>query len=89
MEALGDIILIPCGHIVVCESCARYIAENRAIGGARCPKCRQDINRFGRIISASSENGISAIEIHVTKKDPPKVPVPASIRKKPTRADDQ
>ena len=36
MDASLEVVLIPCGHMCVCESCSRQIVA--------CPMCRMTVN---------------------------------------------
>ena len=85
MEGAGDVIVLPCLHGGICEVCAEFILENKAVGGQRCPVCREEIRRLGRLASVSLINGIVAAELDPPKSvnnQPPKVPPPPGSRKK-------
>lgn len=40
-------VAVPCGHMILCESCAKAGVNNHLQG--KCPKCRKDISTFTKV----------------------------------------
>ena len=86
MDGPGDMIFLKCNHGGFCEPCARHIAQNMAVGGSHCPRCRQPIEAIVRIIEMNNDV-VKAVEIEVEenggvkKNQPPKVPPPRGYNK--------
>ena len=83
MEEPGDVIMIPCRHGAVCEDCARFIIGNNAVGGQKCPKCRQSISQIAKMAEVTHTT-ITAVHLNVgvIASGPPRVPPPPGSRKK-------
>jgi len=82
MEEPGDVIMIPCRHGAVCQDCAKFILGNNAVGGQKCPKCRQQISQIVKMAQVTCTS-ITAVQLQVTARSgPPKVPPPPGSRKK-------
>lgn len=48
MDAKRDIVLIPCGHNCVCNTCGQILLASRG-DGAQCPICRKKIEGVYRL----------------------------------------
>lgn len=85
MDGAGDMIFQKCNHGGFCEACARHIAQNMAVGGAHCPRCREAITQVVRIVQIDNNNIIKAVHVSVQtasdSKAPPKVPPPRGFNK--------
>ena len=83
MEEPGDIVLLPCRHGAICEDCARFIVGNNAVGGQKCPKCRQQISQILKLAEVT-HTIITAVNLPmgVVASGPPRVPPPPGSRKK-------
>lgn len=83
MEEPGDIMLMPCRHGAICEDCARFIIGNNAVGGQKCPKCRQLISQILKLAEVTHTT-ITAVRLPVgiAASGPPRVPAPPGSRKK-------
>ena len=86
MDGPGDMIFFKCNHGGFCEPCARHIAQNMAVGGSHCPRCRQPIEALVRIVEMRNDV-VKAVSVEVqagnstTAKQPPKVPPPRGYNK--------
>ena len=87
MDGPGDMIFLKCNHGGFCEPCARHIAQNMAVGGSHCPRCREPIEALVRIVEMR-EDVVKAVSVEVvqaggalTSKNPPKVPPPRGYNK--------
>ncbi|KAF4660431.1 hypothetical protein FOZ61_004027 [Perkinsus olseni] len=78
----GDMVILPCGHAGICQSCAVHIASNEAVGGSCCPKCRTDIDQLVRI-GKLYDTSIQGCEVLFSRrvKAPPSVPPPPGLEK--------
>ncbi|KAF4667539.1 hypothetical protein FOL47_003502 [Perkinsus chesapeaki] len=76
----GDMVILPCGHAGICQSCAVHIASNEAVGGSCCPKCRTDIEQLVRI-GKLYDTSIQGCEVPFSRrrKSPPSVPPPLGL----------
>ena len=83
MEEPGDIIFMPCRHGAICEDCAKFIIGNNAVGGQKCPKCRQQISQIAKLAEVTPTI-ITAVHLPVlvAASGPPRVPPPPGSRKK-------
>lgn len=85
MDGAGDMIFQKCNHGGFCEACARHIAQNMAVGGAHCPRCREPITQVVRIVQMNQDI-VTAVSVEVQTggalgKTPPKVPPPRGFNK--------
>ena len=85
MDGPGDMIFQKCNHGGFCEACARHIAQNMAVGGAHCPRCREGISKVVRIVEIDKDV-VKAVNVQVQTTDgnnkaPPKVPPPRGFNK--------
>jgi len=86
MDGPGDMIFLKCHHGGFCEPCARHIAQNMAVGGSHCPRCRQPIEAVVRIIEMDKDI-VKAVGVEVQTMGgkhsgkPPKVPPPRGYNK--------
>ena len=87
MDGPGDMIFLKCNHGGFCEPCARHIAQNMAVGGSHCPRCRQPIEALVRIVEMRNDI-VKAVSVEVQAggsngltKNPPKVPPPRGYNK--------
>lgn len=84
MDGAGDMIFLNCHHGGFCEPCARHIAQNMAVGGSHCPRCREPIVALARIVKVQGDV-VKAVSVEVqtalTAKAPPKVPAPRGFNK--------
>lgn len=90
MDGPGDMVLLPCAHGAICESCAKHIARNLSVGGNHCIKCREEITELVRLSELHRDHAIG-VTVEVPKdsirKGPPKVPPPPGMNKsKPSSA---
>ncbi|EEQ99883.1 hypothetical protein Pmar_PMAR006555 [Perkinsus marinus ATCC 50983] len=77
----GDMVVLPCGHAGICQSCAVHIASNEAVGGSCCPKCRTEIDQLVRI-GKVYDTSIQGIEAPFTRQArAPPVPSPPGLEK--------
>jgi len=49
LDRMRDTVLIPCGHICLCYSCAKELVEH---GPKQCPICRSSIQLINKIYLA-------------------------------------
>ena len=56
METTADTVLVPCGHLCMCERCAFEVYERTG----RCPFCREEIEQTMRVYvpCASSSSSV-------------------------------
>jgi hypothetical protein len=84
MDGAGDVVLLPCTHGAICESCAKHIARNLSVGGNHCVKCRQEIKDLIRLNELYTDHA-TGVTVEVPqdsiKKGPPKVPPPPGLNK--------
>lgn len=85
MDGAGDMIFLNCHHGGFCEPCARHIAQNMAVGGSHCPRCREPIVALARIVRVEKDL-VKAVSVEVQTgegcaKAPPKVPAPRGFNK--------
>lgn len=84
MDGPGDVVLLPCTHGAICESCAKHIARNLSVGGNHCVKCRQEIKDLIRLNELYTDHA-TGVTVDVPqdsiKKGPPKVPPPPGLNK--------
>ena len=85
MDGPGDMIFFKCNHGGFCEPCARHIAQNMAVGGSHCPRCREPIEALVRIVEMRNDV-VKAVSVEVQagnggSKNPPKVPPPRGYNK--------
>ncbi|KAF1812544.1 hypothetical protein P152DRAFT_377113, partial [Eremomyces bilateralis CBS 781.70] len=51
LTQMADIVLLPCGHLVLCQWCAKLMYKTRdtdrtmLLGKNQCPVCRRSIKR--------------------------------------------
>ena len=74
MDALGDCVLLSCGHGGFCQSCAGSVAGNFK----QCPVCRSEISKIFRVLHLRPDCA-TTVEIPVVKiagdfRSVPKVP---------------
>lgn len=55
LDAMGNIVLLPCAHGSVCEECATKIVQNGASGGVHCPHCRSNIDIVVKIVEVDGD----------------------------------
>ena len=89
MDGPGDVVLLPCTHGAICESCAKHIARNLSVGGNHCVKCRQDIKDLIRLNELYTDHATGVpVEVpqdSIRKGGPPKVPPPPGLNKSKDR----
>lgn len=69
LDAVGDMVLLPCSHGSVCEECVTRIVQNRASGGAHCPHCRGNIQTLVKIHEVSG-NVARGVEVRIPMARP-------------------
>eukprot|EP00450_Noctiluca_scintillans_P004671 CAMPEP_0194496660 /NCGR_PEP_ID=MMETSP0253-20130528/13859_1 /TAXON_ID=2966 /ORGANISM="Noctiluca scintillans" /LENGTH=291 /DNA_ID=CAMNT_0039338085 /DNA_START=116 /DNA_END=988 /DNA_ORIENTATION=- len=64
LDAIGNVVLLPCAHGGICEGCATKIAQNHRAGGGKCPHCRTSIDT---LVNLKEINGdvATGVEIRV------------------------
>merc|ERR1740130_1437824 len=47
-DRAADTICLPCGHLIICQVCARGLSKNAAMRRLKCPCCAQGVMHFQR-----------------------------------------
>ncbi len=58
LDEIGNMLLLPCKHLCMCNSCARILLSSVEGGNcAQCPLCRTDIRNVQKIYNNRSDSG--------------------------------